>query len=447
MKVNKDILSIYEEILTNNKNIISELELVQLNDTNYSNLKYDTDGTHLDSVNKPLLDDLDAASRAAGIVTTITTAKTGHPDNTVTGNKSRHGQQTAVDIAILNGIGSGGATNASNGNAQFRVLGDKLKNALVSMGYTLNSESGNSKAVLWQTNTGGNHFNHLHVSNNSGESSGEPESTGETSAGQKAYDAATGVSAASGVSKGFEAPEVPVDDFLSQLTTSVAKKFIKTEGQIDEQKSFGNDVSNRFGRVIIPKDSNPKIKSPISGVVFNKKYFSGCVNQVTIKNQDNKVFYLRFCGISSPLVRDGQSISKGDVIGRTDSDVDVSMFDELWNPIQIGSEGLKSNPKKSDDDSNEMRKRRNSQGISKGFENDDVPVDELLSFGLSLPGKAVEKIFGDRYDKTTGKMTQKRWGGVADEKPVDPWVLDFIKDPFGRKRVTENIEKIKKLLK
>jgi hypothetical protein len=44
-------------------------------------------------------------------------------------------------------------------------------------------------------------------------------------------------------------------------------------------------------------------------------------------------------------------------------------------------------------------------------------------------------------------MTQKRWGGVADERPVDPWVLDFIKDPFGRKKVTENIEKIKKLLK
>ena len=445
MKLNKDILSIYEEILINNKNIISELELVRLNDTNYSNLKYDTDGTQYDSVNKALLDDLDAASRAAGIVTTITTAKTGHSDNTVTGNKSRHGQQTAVDIAILNGVGSGGATNASNGNAQFRTLGDRLKDALVSMGYTLNTESGNNKAVLWQTNTGGNHFNHLHVSNNSGETSGTPESTGEASAGQKAYDAATGVSPESGVSKGFEAPEIPVDNFLSQLTTSVAKKFIKTEGQIDEQKSFGNDISNRFGRIVIPKDTNPKIKTPISGVVFNKKYFSGCVNQVTIKNEDDKVFYLRFCGISSPLVQDGQTVSQGDVIGRTDSDVDVSMFDESWNTIQIDSEGPKSNPKKNDNTSDEIRKKPNSRGVSKGFENNEVPVDELLAFGLSLPGKAVEKIFGDRYDKS-GKMTQKRWGGVADKKPVDPWVLDFIKDPFSRKKVTENIEKIKKLL-
>lgn len=435
MKVTKDILSIYEEILTNNRNIISELELVQLNDTNYSNLKYDTDGTQYDSVNKSLLDDLNTASRSVGVVTTITTASSGHSSKTITGGNSRHSQKTAVDITLLNGIGSGGATNSSNGNAEFRSLGNKLKDALVSMGYSLNVESGNDKAVLWQTSTGGNHFNHLHVSNNSGESS----------TAQKAYDVATGVSAESGVSKGFEAPGVPVDDFLSQLTTSVAKKFIKTEGQIDEQKSFGKDISNRFGKIVIPKDTNPKIKSPISGIVFNKKYFSGCVNQITIKNEDNKVFYLRFCGISSPLVRDGQTISNGDVIGRTDSDVDVSMFDESWNTIPIGSEGLKSNPKKNNDDSDEIGKKPNSRRVSKGFENDDVPVDELLAFGLSLPGKAVEKIFGNRYDKS-GKMTQKRWGGVADKRPVDPWVSDFIKDPFGRKRVTENIEKIKKLL-
>jgi hypothetical protein len=445
MKVNKDILSIYEEILTNNKNIISELELVQLNDTNYSNLKYDNDGTQYDSVNKPLLDDINAASKAVGIVATVTTASTGHPSATNTGSKSRHPQKTAVDIALLNGIGSGGATNSSNGNAEFRSLGNKLKDALVSMGYSLNVESGNDKAVLWQTNTGGNHFNHLHVSNNSGETGGTPTST-DGDASQNAYNAAAkAVSNSSGASKGFEAPDIPVDNYLSQIGSSIASKFIRKESQIDEQKSFGNNVNNRFGRIVIPKDTNPKIKSPISGVVFNKKYFSGCANQVTIKNEDSKVFYLRFCGISSPSVRDGQSISSGDVIGRTDSDVEVSMFDDSWNTIPIGSEGVKSNPKKSNNFSDELGKKPNSRRVSKGFENDDVPVDELSSFALSLPGMAIEKVFGDRYDKS-GKMTQKRWGGVADKRPVDPWVLDFIKDPLGRKRVTENIEKIKKLL-
>jgi hypothetical protein len=238
MKVNKDILSIYEEILTNNKNIISELELVQLNDTNYSNLKYDNDGTHLDSVNKALLDDLNTASKSAGIIATVTTASTGHPSSTNSGSKSRHPQKTAVDIALLNGIGSGGATNSANGNSEFRSLGNKLRDALVSMGYSLNVETGKNKAVLWQTNTGGNHFNHLHVSNNSGETGGTPTST-DGDASQNAYNAAAkAVSNSSGASKGFEAPDIPVDNYLSQIGSSIASKFIRKESISNTKERF-----------------------------------------------------------------------------------------------------------------------------------------------------------------------------------------------------------------
>jgi hypothetical protein len=444
MKVNKDILSIYEEILTNNKNIISELELVQLNDTNYSNLKYDNDGTHLDSVNKSLLDDLNTASKAAGIVTTITTASTGHPSNTVTGNPSRHTKKTAVDISILNGIGSGGATNSANGNSEFRSLGNKLKDALVSMGYSLNVESGNNKAVLWQTNTGGNHYNHLHVSNNSGETGESPTAT-DDSASQNAYNAAAGT-VSSKTDSVFDAPGVAKDDFLVQMGKSIAGKFLKTEGKIDEQKSFGNDVSNRYGRIIIPKDTNSKIKSPISGVVFNKRYSSGCNNQITIKNEDNKKFYLQFCGVSTPLVSDGQTISRGDVIGRTDTDVDVTMFDSSWNTVPIGSDGISSSSSKKEKSFDDTEKKPKSRYRSTVFNSDRTPVDNITLMASSLPAKAIDKVFGDKYDKS-GNMTQKRWGGVADKRPVDPWVLDFIKDPLGRKRVTENIEKIKKLLK
>jgi hypothetical protein len=444
MKVNQDILSIYEEILTNNKNILSELELVKLNDTNYSNLKYDSDGTQFDSVNKPLLDDLNTASKAAGITTTITTASTGHSDKTVTGNTSRHGQQTAVDIAILNGVGAGGATNASNGNAEFRSLGTKLANALVSMGYTLNTESGNSKAVLWQTNTGGNHFNHLHVSNNSGESGTAP--TTDSNASETAYNAATGVQSAKSGSV-FDAPNVAKDDFLVQMGKSIASKFLKKENtQLGEQKSFGRDISNRYGRIIIPKDTNPKIKSPISGVVYNKRYSSSCTNQITIKFENTKKFYLQFCGISNPLVGDGHSISVGDVIGKTDSDVEVTMFDSSWNTIPIGSDGVKIDSPKKDSLSGKDNKK-NQSGRSSVFDSDRTPTDNITSMVYSLPGKAIEKVFSNKYDEKTGEMTQKRWGGVADEREVDPWILNFIKDPLGRKKVTENVEKIKKLLK
>ena len=167
--------SINENIIRVKKlmNINEALEMVKLSDTDYSNLKYDEDDTKNDSVNKGLLDDLNKAAKAAGLTATITTAKSGHDELTTTGNVSRHTKRVAVDIAILDGIGSGNATNSTNGNAKFRELGDKLKNALVDLGYVWNSESGNDKAVLWQTNTGGNHYNHLHVSNQSGASEEE----------------------------------------------------------------------------------------------------------------------------------------------------------------------------------------------------------------------------------------------------------------------------------
>lgn len=159
----------------NKKFLKEKVNFVKLNDTDYSNVKFDKDGTQNDSVNKALLDDIQKAAKSVGIVATITTAKTGHNKNVKGTNRvSRHMDGTGIDISILNGKGSGGASNATNGNADFRSLGNKLKDALVSMGYTLNVESGNDKAVLWQTNTGGNHFNHLHISNRTGVSTKDP---------------------------------------------------------------------------------------------------------------------------------------------------------------------------------------------------------------------------------------------------------------------------------
>jgi hypothetical protein len=142
---------------------------VAIGDGSYSNVKVDSDSRY-DEVNDSLLNDLQSAAEAAGITATITTASTGHSKYTKDGNESRHGFGTAVDIALLNGVGVGSGS-------KFKEYGDKLKDALVSMGYTWNSESDNPKAVLWQTNIGGNHFNHLHVSNKEGVS-GTPSSGG-----------------------------------------------------------------------------------------------------------------------------------------------------------------------------------------------------------------------------------------------------------------------------
>jgi hypothetical protein len=173
------IISVYSIILEN-KSILKDFDTIRLADTNYSNVKFDNDSTRNDFVNKQLLDYIQQAASNVNIIATITTAKSGHSERTTTGNISRHMSGAGVDIALLNGIGSGGASNSSNGNSEFRVLGNKLKDSLVSLGYSWNNESGNPKAVLWQTNIGGNHYNHVHVSNKSGEPSTGGESSGDS---------------------------------------------------------------------------------------------------------------------------------------------------------------------------------------------------------------------------------------------------------------------------
>lgn len=178
-KLIKDILSSYNTILEN-KILIQELEMVKLDDVDYPNVKHDNDGTQNDSVNKPLIDDIQSAASSIGVVVTITTAKSGHESMTDSGHRSRHMDGTGVDVAIINGIGSGNAIDARNGNAQFRELGNRLKDALVGMGYKWNIESGNDKAVLWQTNTGGNHFDHIHISNRTSNPSTTTQTSGST---------------------------------------------------------------------------------------------------------------------------------------------------------------------------------------------------------------------------------------------------------------------------
>lgn len=164
---------------------LNEAELVQLKDTNYSHVKYDKDGTENDYVNVHLLNDLEIAGSRSGVVVTITFAKKGHGFYSKSGNVSRHTKNYGVDIGILNGVGNGGATKKNPGKQQFIDDAYKLIDELKKLGYDCcDSESGNLKAILWQTMTGGNHYNHLHVSNRTGISKEDEKILARTPAGK-----------------------------------------------------------------------------------------------------------------------------------------------------------------------------------------------------------------------------------------------------------------------
>ena len=128
-----------------------------------------------DTINTSLLQDVQTAARNAGVVVNVTTAVSGHG----TDSPTRHTSGNAVDISMINNK----AVSGSN-----RIDADKFVDALVRLGYSKNVESGNPKAVLTFGFPG--HDNHVHVSNNSGQSS----ETTNSSASEKAYNDATGKS-------------------------------------------------------------------------------------------------------------------------------------------------------------------------------------------------------------------------------------------------------------
>lgn len=218
--------------MENKKTFINEnLNLVPLSTTSYSNLKY-ADRAKNDSVNKALLDDINAAAKSIGVVATITTAKTGHNKLVKSGKSvSRHMNGTGVDIRIINNI-EGNGTNATNGSPEFRAFGTKLKDALVSMGYKHNVESGNDKAVLWQTNTGGNHFNHLHISNRTGLTSGQP-TVSPTSGDQ--------LTAGGGTSTGGGA--------TTSQTSSDIQNRLSASFKTSDDKAFNKPITEEINRI------------------------------------------------------------------------------------------------------------------------------------------------------------------------------------------------------
>jgi LAS superfamily LD-carboxypeptidase LdcB len=117
-------------------------------------------------INPILISDIIKALKAINMRAQISWARTGHSKYTNSGSISRHWSGNAVDISVIEGVGNpeGKGSNKGIGNANFMKNGDRLVAELQKMGYTF-GERGKTKGYLWRTNTGGNHWNHVHVSN------------------------------------------------------------------------------------------------------------------------------------------------------------------------------------------------------------------------------------------------------------------------------------------
>jgi hypothetical protein len=327
-----NILSIYNSILENKKIIsLNEIKPITLSQTRYNNVKIDSKASS-DSVNKALLDDLQTAASRAGIIVTITTASTGHNTKTSTGSDSRHGQKTAVDIAKINNEDSGGATGPSNGNPRFRDAGNKLKDILVSMRYSLNSERGNDKAVLWQTGVGGNHYNHLHVSNTTDSTTNS--STGNTTTNNTTSDTTSLAPQQIDPNQAYYKANL-IDPNQTYYQSSVQREHYNIISEEKIYGSFGNGVSSDGYTLVIPKDKNSKIKSPIDGVIKKQGFSYDCKNKINIEHEINsKKFYLEYCGLKK--TKDSGNVFKSEMIGETgDDDITVTLYNSSKERVRI----------------------------------------------------------------------------------------------------------------
>ena len=114
-----------------------------------------------DWINPLLIQDLKKAVIAAKIGDVqITYATSGH-------GGGRHSGGWAVDLSMLNGKGYN-----KGANTEFTILGNIFVRELKKLGYKFAEiTNAEERAFLWQTDIGGNHFNHIHVSNTIGRKS------------------------------------------------------------------------------------------------------------------------------------------------------------------------------------------------------------------------------------------------------------------------------------
>ena len=227
----------------------------------------------------------------------------------------------------------------------------------------------------------------------------------------------------------FGTKKIDYNDVMFKMAKDLASKFGLNEEKV--YGTFGDRLSDRFGSLIIPSRSNPKIKSPVDGVIYSTHSDSNCKNQVVIEHEiNNTINYLQFCNITEPNTRDGQKISKGTTLGKTSDDVRVSLYDSGWgrrNLVSMMDIEIKTpvkslvNPKKEKDKDNDDDKDKDKKEPRKYY-------DPSLPFFLKKINDMIPSI-------------------SKNKKGEEPKISSFFnKYSLSNKKVNEDIERIKRLL-
>ena len=178
-----------------------------------------------------------------------------------------------------------------------------------------------------------------------------------------------------------------------------------------EPSSFGNNVQSNRGKVMIPKKTNSKIKSPVSGVIVDINTSQSCINQTVIEFNEG---YLEYCGITNPSLKTGGKVRIGDSLGTTNSNVTVTLYSRKKN---------KTNIELNNDENPKVEKPKNRDSLLvKGYHN------------LKKSSKEKElELKKDKPEQPTNSLLVRGYRNL--KKSFDT-----------PKKLEENIERIKKLL-
>ena len=276
-----------------------------------------------------------------------------------------------------------------------------------------------------------------------------------------------------------------IEKYLNGSGDIVGGENVTTSGSTSNTTSGSTYTSTGKYDIGLP----PGYSAPPSWATTAAKASLGKLTEASTKGEK---FYLQFCNISKPMVKNGQSISVGTILGKTSDDVEVYKYDSTKTRVNLkkGELNLGKNVQlylgviKLPKDSNEKIKSPVS-GVVNNLYNTSCKNQITIEYltGESLPKEKIDKtgkeremtykdpalaailtlpskIFKNQYDDA-GNLTQKRFG-YSGEK-VDPWIKDAITAPFKeigklfkkenkeederkKKKVDEKIERIKKLL-
>jgi hypothetical protein len=341
-KLIEDILSSYDTI-NENKRLVFEVVDIYPN-INFKDRVVGNSTPSTDNINTTLLQDIQKAAQSAGLMVDVTTAVSGHDKGT------RHESGNAVDIAMINNK----AVSSSN-----REDADKLVNALISMGYVKNRESGDNKSVLTFGFKG--HDNHVHVGY-PGDKIQQPSASTGTTTGETTTTTTQPTTATKGRSS-------------REFVKTVGSSLLNAIGIQESFKpgSFGRNAKLMNGKVIIPRNLNQKIKSPVSGEIVDVLSHTSCMNQIVIEFEDG---YLEYCGITTPSDKLKKKVGVGTVLGTTTSNVTVTLYahNQRKESIVFDSESQENNKEKEEDgetkkDGDLSGKSGYAQLLIKGYRN------------------------------------------------------------------------------